>query len=348
MNDESEFETLLSSVLEDVANPEPMTGVEQRMMHRPAMLQSPQTAQASVEAMLLNGGIAYETTLASLWSSVRVLVFSRALPPLALESHPVPVVDRMAINRDYSSAAYAFGLHAMAILLIGFVVRAQIRDAGLAPRVTPLGDVRVLYVVGWAPGQMGGEGGQRGPAPVSKGRLPELEERQIVPPKAPPLEPPKIAIEPSVVVQKNLKLANTDLPNLGVPDSPIVSRSLGDGKAGGLGPDNGNGIGSGPGGNTERGPRQVGGSVSRPEVIYSVQPRFSEEARKAKVSGNVLVYLWVDERGNPTHVHVVRGMGLGLDEKAVEAVNQYRFKPAMENGRPVMVEMYVDVTFTIL
>jgi protein TonB len=65
------------------------------------------------------------------------------------------------------------------------------------------------------------------------------------------------------------------------------------------------------------------------------------------VSGDVEVYLWVDEHGNPTHVRVVRGMGMGLDERAVEAVKQYKFKPAMENGRAVTVEMYIDVTFQI-
>ena len=87
--------------------------------------------------------------------------------------------------------------------------------------------------------------------------------------------------------------------------------------------------------------------MSAPEVMHSVEPEFSEEARKAKVSGDVQVYLWVDENGNPTHVRVIRGMGMGLDERAVEAVKQYRFKPAMENGRPVMVEMNIEVTFQI-
>jgi protein TonB len=82
-------------------------------------------------------------------------------------------------------------------------------------------------------------------------------------------------------------------------------------------------------------------------LIYSVDPEFSEEARRTKTAGNVLVNLWVDEKGNPTHVHVLRGIGMGLDEKAVAAVKQYRFRPAMENGKPVLVEMNVEVTFTI-
>jgi protein TonB len=87
--------------------------------------------------------------------------------------------------------------------------------------------------------------------------------------------------------------------------------------------------------------------VSAPVLLFKVDPEFSEEARRAKTAGNVLVNLWVDEKGNPTHVRVLRGIGVGLDEKAVEAVKLYKFKPAMENGRPVTVEMNVDVTFHI-
>ena len=87
--------------------------------------------------------------------------------------------------------------------------------------------------------------------------------------------------------------------------------------------------------------------MSAPVLVYQVEPTFSEEARKAKVAGNVLVNLWVDDKGNPTHVRVLRGVGMGLDEKAVEAVKQYRFKPAMEGGKPVTVEMNVEVGFQI-
>ena len=91
----------------------------------------------------------------------------------------------------------------------------------------------------------------------------------------------------------------------------------------------------------------IGGPVQAPSLIYSIEPEFSEEARKAKFSGNVQVYLWVDEHGNPSHVRVVRGVGMGLDEKAVEAVRQYKFKPATKDGKPVKVDLYVDVNFNI-
>ena len=91
----------------------------------------------------------------------------------------------------------------------------------------------------------------------------------------------------------------------------------------------------------------VGGAVRPPVPIFTPDPEFSEEARKAKFSGNVEVYLWVDEQGNPSHIKVARGVGMGLDEKAVEAVRQYKFKPAMQNGKPVKVDLYIEVNFQI-
>ena len=84
---------------------------------------------------------------------------------------------------------------------------------------------------------------------------------------------------------------------------------------------------------------KVGGDVSAPVLIHSVEPESSEKA------GEVLVNLWVDVHGNPSHVHVIHGAGMGLDEKAIEAVHQYKFKPAMKNGKPVMVELNVVVKF---
>jgi TonB family protein len=93
--------------------------------------------------------------------------------------------------------------------------------------------------------------------------------------------------------------------------------------------------------------RHIGGDVSAPMVIYQVNPEFSEQARAAKFMGIVTVGLTVDEQGTPMNVHVVRGVGMGLDEKAVEAVRQYRFKPALENGQPVSVALNIEVNFQI-
>jgi TonB family protein len=92
---------------------------------------------------------------------------------------------------------------------------------------------------------------------------------------------------------------------------------------------------------------RIGGNVSAPVVLKQAAPEFSEEARRAKVNGNVLIHLIVDEQGLPQDVKVIRGIGLGLDEKALKAVQQYRFKPAMREGLPVKVEMNVELNFQI-
>ncbi len=93
--------------------------------------------------------------------------------------------------------------------------------------------------------------------------------------------------------------------------------------------------------------RRIGGSVSRPEVIHSVDPQYTEDARKAGLNGTVYIALIVDEHGIPQNVHVVRTVGMGLDENAVAAVKAYRFKPAMENGNPVPVAITITVKFQI-
>ena len=153
-------------------------------------------------------------------------------------------------------------------------------------------------------------------------------------------------VEPTIEVQKDVKMESS-LPQIGVASSPVVGMSMGNGSGSGLGSGNGSGLGPGSGGNTGGGPKRIGGGVSAPVLIYSVDPEFSEEARRAKAAGHVMVALWVDEKGLPTHVRVLRGLGLGLDEKAVEAVKQYRFRPSMENGKPVTVQMNIDVMFQI-
>jgi TonB family protein len=94
-------------------------------------------------------------------------------------------------------------------------------------------------------------------------------------------------------------------------------------------------------------PARIGGPITPPEVTFSVKPQIPESARQAKFHGTVKVYCWVDENGNPSHVRVVNGVGMGLDEKAVEAVRQYKFKPATQNGKPVKVDLYIDVNFQI-
>jgi protein TonB len=300
------------------------------------------------ESIHLSGEIREEGVFSSLISSFRDVFLPSKLPPLVLESKPIAVPDRMATKRSPASTAVAVVAHAAIILLIVLLIAKHVQVAAptkqavatvIAPPLTP--------PIAPKAQQIGGGGGQHDIAPVSQGRLPKFAQQQIVPPKAPPTVAPKLAIDPTVVVQKDLKMADNNMPNLGMPNSSLRGVSLGNGSGTGIGSGNGNGIGPGSGGNTGGGAMHIGGAVLAPKLVYSVDPEFSEEARKAKFSGNVEVYLWVDENGSPSHVRVVRGVGMGLDEKAVEAVRQYKFKPATKNGKPVTVDMYVDVNFQI-
>jgi protein TonB len=301
----------------------------------------------AAEGPNLSGELREEGVFASLISSFRDVFFPAKLPPLVLESTPIAVPDRMAVKRSPTSTAIAVGAHVLVILLIAFFIARRVAVV-TAPKL----ELTTLTAPPPPPvapklEKIGGGGGQHDLAPVTAGHLPKLAQEQIVPPKAPPTIPPKLAVEPSVVVQKDLKMADNALPNMGDPTSTLKGVSMGNGSGSGLGSGKGAGIGPGEGGNVGGGVMHIGGSVKPPSVLTSVDPEFSEEARKAKFSGNVQVYLIVDENGNPSHVRVVRGVGMGLDEKAVEAVRQYKFKPAMQNGKPVKVDLYIEVNFQI-
>ena len=97
-------------------------------------------------------------------------------------------------------------------------------------------------------------------------------------------------------------------------------------------------------GNTGK-PKLVGAGVSAPVLVYQVTPEFTEAARHDRINGDVKMNAWIGENGAPTHVVVTHGLGHGLDEKAVHAVQQYRFKPALEDGKPVLVAIDLDVNF---
>ena len=307
------------------------------------------TLRAGVESSLGDGDMMQSEggIFSSLWSNLRDVFFPVNLPPLVLESKPIAVVDRMAMKQDPKATASAIVIYAALILLIFFWGARVVHDMNVKKQMelttlsTPPPMTPKLQT-------MGGGGGQRGPTPVTKGHLPKFADTQITPPKAPPMEEPKIRMpDPTIEVQKDLKMANNNMPNIGMPNSPLVGSSMGNGSGSGLGSGNGSGLGPGSGGNYGGGLRKIGGGVSTPVVIYQVEPEFSEEARKAKFMGVVLVNLIVDAQGRPQNVYTLRGVGMGLDEKAIEAVKQYRFKPAMEGGKPVPVTLNIEVNFQI-
>ncbi len=92
-----------------------------------------------------------------------------------------------------------------------------------------------------------------------------------------------------------------------------------------------------------------GGRISEPVVIHSVHAQFTDDARRANYQGICLISLIVDAQGNPQNVRVARPLGMGLDEKALEAVRQYKFKPALKDGKtPVPVMVTIEIDFRLI
>lgn len=197
----------------------------------------------------------------------------------------------------------------------------------------------------------GGGGGAHEVVQPAKTRVPKVARIETLPPQIARLEHPKLAAEPTM----QIKMPNSSpMPSFGASQSPQIMLSsqgsgaqsgFGQGMGGGFGVGHGSGAGVGSGGGYGGGLMSVGGGVSAPVVIHSVEPEFTANARSANLQGTVSIQLIVDSQGNPQNAHVVGHLGMGLDEKALEAVRQYRFRPAMYQGHPVAVQMVVDVDF---
>jgi TonB family protein len=92
---------------------------------------------------------------------------------------------------------------------------------------------------------------------------------------------------------------------------------------------------------------RIGGGVSAPSVFTKTEPDYSEEARAARLQGTVILSAVIEEKGTPTDIRVIRKLGMGLDEKAVECVQQWRFKPGRKDGQPVKVIGTIEVNFRL-
>jgi TonB family protein len=203
--------------------------------------------------------------------------------------------------------------------------------------------------------QGGGGGGAREALPVSKGQLPKPSMTVFVPPQIVD-HTPKLAMDPSIIAPPDTPLPQSTLNNWGDPLAKLMNGSNGNGSGGGMGSGSGGGVGSGTdrgfgpgaGGGIGGGVFRVGGGVSAPSVIVKVDPKYSEEARKAKYSGTVLLSVVVDQEGHARDIHVLKSLGMGLDEKAVEAVQKWKFKPGMKGGQAVNVRAQIEVNFRLL
>ncbi|HXP83671.1 MAG TPA: energy transducer TonB [Bryobacteraceae bacterium] len=294
----------------------------------------------------------------SLIAAIREMIHPPHLPPLEITSKPVelPRTRGFLSGRLRTAGATSLLIHLTVIALLAVAgsvkpVQTFVRDTVtfIPPDLRP-------YIAQTKQDRSngGGGGGTRAALDASKGKLPKPALRQFTPPRVDPLDDPKLPMTPTI-------LAPSDIPNiqannygdplsrLGIPSNGTgYSGGIGSGDGGGVGPGKGPGFGPGNGGGFGTGAYRIGGGVSAPTVLVKVEPEYSEEARKAKWQGIVVLSLVVDANGVPRGIAVTKSVGLGLDQKAIEAVQKWRFKPGMKDGKPVPVIAAVEVNFRLL
>jgi len=282
--------------------------------------------------------------------------YSSIRAPYQTIARPIFTTDLLAFKRDRTSSAISLVVHVVIItLVLSLALKAHTVIALQPVAVVNPVDFNLsippmtLPVARLAGG--GGGGGAYEAVKAPKGELPTIVRFQTMAPQIIKAAQPKLEFEPSMQVQMP---ESNNLPTLGVAHSQQISLAsqggggrsgLGQGLGGGIGAGHGSGAGPGGGGGYGGGLMNVGGGVAAPEVIHSVEPEFTEDARRANFQGSVSIKLIVDSQGNPQNVQLVRHLGMGLDEKAVEAVRQYKFKPAMYQGHPVSVQIVIEMRF---
>ena len=299
------------------------------------------------------------------WNNIRryqqTTEAERRLPPLELTSKPVAVKSIWGEDRRKQTAWMSLAIH---VLIVGalFGMRPSLPEA-------KLGSVTLIIPVDISPylAQLrnqasrdsggGGGGGANMPTPPSQGKLPRFALEQITPPTPVIRNPdPILSVEPTVIIDPNTQIAQLDTNVFGDPLKGVNLPSAGPGQGGGIGTGRGGGVGSGQGagvgpgsgGGIGGGVFRVGGGVSAPRLTRKVEPEYSEEARKAKYSGVVVLAVEVWPDGRAHNVRVVRSLGLGLDEKAIQAVQQWEFVPGRKDGAPVKVSAQIEVNFRLL
>ena len=258
--------------------------------------------------------------------------------------------DSQTLGSPRRSALISALIHAAAIALILFSTSRYSPISKLLPRRdTAIYVPRTPHI-----SRGGGGGGQRSPLPVPKGQPPKPSPRVFtMPVMVTRNTPPPLEMPPEVLGLAS-DMPVIDLVHIGSLTGQAGPMSGGPGDGGGLGKGHGPGAGDkdGPGVGDDSGVSGIGGlprkNATKPVLVLKTEPEYSEEARKAKVQGTVVLSIVVTASGQVSSVRVIRSLGLGLDERAVEAVRQWKFRAATVDGRPVATQAVVEVNFRLL
>jgi periplasmic protein TonB len=294
---------------------------------------------------------------------IKELFFPVKQAPAQWTSKPVKVKDIWSKDENFGwTQVISIGLHAVIIALLVIPLFTHILPPSTEAKnkldMTPL-DISP-YVTTLPAGAKkaggGGGGGDRSVTPPTKGRAPKFDYTQFTPPEAMLKNPaPKLPMDPTLLGPPDLKVANPPLPNMGDPLAATVNNSGGPGGGGGIGTGTSGGIGSGSGAGL--GPGNTAGTgggdfragvngVGSPICIYCPPPEYSDEARKAKYQGTVLLDVTVTSDGRVINPFVIKGPGLGMEEKALAQVRNWKMRPALgPSGKPVNCRVQIEVTF---
>jgi protein TonB len=298
---------------------------------------------------------------AGFWHNLRDLILSPKFPPLKTTSQPIPVNDLWSKNTQFTRVQ-SLSIAAHVLVLILLVIPIAPRGMALvlpgpSSSYTYMQISRYLPKLPPAkkqPTQGGGSSGERNPLPASNGRPAPFATIQLAPPRVRTVESARLLVPPSIIGDSRIPMPSK-LPNWGDPHVQLVNESSGPGANNGIGSRSGNGIGDGIGdglGDGEQygtgGDIPCGGceGISMPTCAYCPRADYSDEAVKAKYEGIVVLLAVITPDGRAIDIHVSKELGLGLDEKAVEAVRGWRFKPAIgPDRRPIAVRVPIEVVF---
>jgi len=275
--------------------------------------------------------------------------------PLPPGIRPVKVKDIWSKDENFgTSQILAVILHIGVIGLLVIPLFTNVLPASTEAKnkvtVTPLDISPYIAKLPAGNDKAGGGGGANNHTltPTSKGKLPKFSYTQFTPPqtKIQNLNP-KLAMDPSLLGPPDLKIQSPNMANFGDPLAKNVTDSLGNGNGTGIGSGSGGGLGPGEGGGTGGGVFRAGlNGVGSPMCIYCPQPEYSDEARKAKYQGTVLLDVTVTADGRVISPVVIKGPGLGLEEKALSQVKNWKMRPAVgPSGKPVNCRVQIEVTF---
>ncbi len=255
-----------------------------------------------------------------------------------------------------ASLVYHIAMFVVAIL----AVRYSSRTTSAAPMLPEQPNKDIIWLTQPGPGGGGGGGGNRMKEPPKQAEEPGKDRITVPVMKPPKLEVQQAKVEPNPLEQlnipaKSLAAATESLPGAIDPGPPSPSQGSGSGGGSGtgtgtgIGPGTGSGYGPGSGGGTGGGVYHPGNGVTLPVLVREVKPAYTSDAMRAKIQGTVLLECVVRPDGTVTDIQVLRSLDptFGLDQEAIKAARQWRFRPGMRMGEPVPVVVTIELTFTL-